>query len=733
MAQRQQWDSCGVRARGLVGLLVFVALPALAQNPAVTVGINVGAGRHAISPFIYGVGFGTQAELDELNAPLNRNGGNASSRYNWQLNAANRGGDWYFESLAYSSTVPGGEVDAFIASTRAAGAEPLVTVPMMGWVAKLGTNRSRMCSFSIAKYGAQTERDWQWYPDAGNGVLLDGRNVNNDPNDANVPATPSFQKGWVDHLLQRWGPASSGGVRYYLMDNEPSLWHSTHRDIHPTGATMDEVRDKHLAYAAMVKASDPGALVLGPEEWGWSGYLYSGYDQQYAPPTNWTRFPDRENHGGWDYVPWLLAQFRQHEQTTGKRLLDVLTVHYYPQGGEFSDDTSTSMQLRRNRSTRSLWDPNYVDESWIQDEVMLIPRLKSWVGTHYPGTKVGITEYNWGAEGHISGAIAQADILGLFGREGLDYGIRWETPDPSTPTFKAMKLYRNHDGLKSTFGDVSVSCTVPNPDNLSAFAAQRTSDGALTVMVISKVLSGDTPVTLNLAGFAHAGVARRWQLTAANTLTRLADLGVSGSGVSSTVPAQSITLFVIPASGTSGNPPPVADATATPSSGTAPLVVSLSGAGSTDSNGTIVSYVWDFGDGQQGTGLTQSHTYSQPGTYTATLTVTDDGGATSSDTVSISVLSGSVTLTAPSNFYTQTSGSNVTLRWTDNSQGEDGFILERSPQVQPYDFREVGRVGANVTTFVNTQVPLGSYYYRVRAYKGTSFSGYSNMDSATVR
>jgi hypothetical protein len=53
---------------------------------------------------------------------------------------------------------------------------------------------------------------------------------------------------------------------------------------------MDEVRDKHLAYAAMVKTSDPGALVLGPEEWGWSGFFYSGYDQQYAPPTNWIRF-----------------------------------------------------------------------------------------------------------------------------------------------------------------------------------------------------------------------------------------------------------------------------------------------------------------------------------------------------------------------------------------------------------------------------------------------------------
>src|SRR5207244_10546394 len=82
--------------------------------------------------------------------------------------------------------------------------------------------------------------------------------------------------------------------------------------------------------------------------------------------------------------------------------------HYYPQGGEFSDDVSTAMQLRRNRSTRSLWDPNYVDETWINDVVQLIPRLKSWVSTYYPGTLTGVTEYNWGAEWHINGATTQA-------------------------------------------------------------------------------------------------------------------------------------------------------------------------------------------------------------------------------------------------------------------------------------------------------------------------------------
>jgi hypothetical protein len=209
---------------------------------------------------------------------------------------------------------------------------------------------------------------------------------------------------------------------------------------------------------------------------------------------------------------------------------------------------STATQLRRNRSTRSLWDPSYVDESWINDRVQLIPRLRNWVNTYYPGTGIGITEYNWGAEHHINGAIAQADVWGIFGREGLDMGARWATPASSTPTYKAMKMYRNYDGNKSTFGDTSVSATVPNPDVVSAFAGQRSADGALTVMVISKHLGGTTPVTINLANVSHRGTTQVWQLTAANAINRLADVNFGGNSLSVVLPAQSITLFVVPAS-----------------------------------------------------------------------------------------------------------------------------------------------------------------------------------------
>jgi uncharacterized protein (DUF2141 family) len=309
---------------------------------------------------------------------------------------------------------------------------------------------------------------------------------------------------------------------------------------------MDEILQKTLDYAAKIKAVDPGATVIGPEEWGWTGYFYSGADQQTAAANGWTSFPDRAAHGNRDYLPWFLDQLRANNASTGTRLLDVFSVHYYPQGGEFSDDVSTATQQLRNKSTRSLWDPTYTDTSWINDKVQLIPRIKGWVASYYPGTRTAITEYNWGAEGHINGATAQADILGIFGREGLDLATRWTTPATGSPVYLAMKMYRNYDGANSTFGDVSVAASGPNPDNLAVFAARRTSDGALTIMVVGKYLTDTTPVSIALSHFVPHGNAQAWQLTSSGSITRLADVSVTSGSIATSVPGQSITLFVIP-------------------------------------------------------------------------------------------------------------------------------------------------------------------------------------------
>ena len=545
MTWRQIGTMCAVGCSLIAG-----SGAARAQGTTVNVTIDAKAARHPISPLIYGVAYADDAALKDLNIPLHRYGGNNATRYNWRLNADNRANDYFFESIADPSAVAGERGDSFTARSRAVGAQTMLTIPMIDWVAKVGPNRGKLAGFSISKYGAQTRADTMWFPDAGNGTLKStGKSVvGNDPNDANVPNSSAFQQDWVKHLVAKWGTAAAGGVKYYLLDNEPALWNSTHRDVQPVGLKLDDLRAKTLDYAAKIKAVDPTALVVGPEEWGWTGYLYSGYDSQWGNEhQDWSHLPDRAAHGNVDAMPWLLAQLRQENARTGRRLLDVFSLHYYPQGGEFNNGTDAAMQLRRNRSTRSLWDPNYTDESWINSKVALIPRMKNWVAVNYPGTRIGITEYNWGAESHINGATAQADILGIFGREGLDMATRWTTPSAATPTFKAMQLYRNYDGRKSGFGETSVLARIPNPDSLSAFAALRSSDGALTVMIINKTPDAAAPVALALANFVPKGSVQVWQLTAANTIARQKDLTPFGSALRLTVPAQSVTLLILPA------------------------------------------------------------------------------------------------------------------------------------------------------------------------------------------
>src|SRR5262249_38599701 len=152
---------------------------------------------------------------------------------------------------------------------------------------------------------------------------------------------------------------------------------------------------------------------------------------------------------------------------------DYLDLHFYPDNGvSLTTVGDATRQALRLRSTRSLWDPTYRDESWIGGDdqpadwryIRFFPRMHERGQTYYPGTKLAITEYNWGGLEAINGALAQADILGIFGREGLDFATLWNYPDSglgydhfeTLPGAYAFRMYRNYDGSGSKFGDVSV-------------------------------------------------------------------------------------------------------------------------------------------------------------------------------------------------------------------------------------------------------------------------------------
>ena len=113
----------------IAGVSVLWPASANAQNPPVTITVDVNANRRAINPNIYGVAHATAAQLNDLNSPLNRNGGNNTTRYNWQANADNRGNDWYFQSIGDSSATAGERGDTFVSAARSANAQPMLTVP----------------------------------------------------------------------------------------------------------------------------------------------------------------------------------------------------------------------------------------------------------------------------------------------------------------------------------------------------------------------------------------------------------------------------------------------------------------------------------------------------------------------------------------------------------------------------------------------------------------------------
>ncbi|MBC8137225.1 MAG: glycoside hydrolase family 44 protein [Fibrella sp.] len=540
---------------GLTGACISTGSAQQSPPPAsetIAVTVDVAKNRRAINPMIYGAAYAEDAAIRDLRLPSHRMGGNNTSRYNWRENADNRGNDWFYQSIGDESRIPGERADSFIRRSRQSGAEPMVTIPMVGHVAKLGPNRGKLWSYSVAKYGKQEKTD-QYNSDSGNGNKSDGKPVTgNNPLDANIPADTAFQKPWIQDMVKKHGAANAKGLRYYILDNEPAIWHSTHRDVHPVGAKMEEVRDKSVAMAAMIKSVDPSAQVLGPEEWGWTGYLYSGYDSQWGGTHGWSSpLPDKAAHGNKEFMAWYLEAMKAAEAKTGKRLLDVFTLHIYPQGGEFSEDVSEAMQQKRNRTTRSLFDPTYKDETWINDTVRLLPRMKDWVAKNYPGTKIGITEYNWGAEKHINGATAQADIYGIFGREGLDMAARWTTPATGTPTYNAMKLFRNYDGNGAGFGETSISASAAAPyETVTTYAAER-KDGAITVLIVNKGVA-EKPLTrqisLTIAGKTVGAKAQVWQVgSAANgAIQQKADANIAGGATTLSLPSPSVTLLVLP-------------------------------------------------------------------------------------------------------------------------------------------------------------------------------------------
>jgi hypothetical protein len=485
-----------------------------AEPPATTninVSVDVLDDRHTISSYIYGGAYPQDAPtITDSGLGLVRWGGNATSRYNWQLFTYNAANDYFFEDFNYSE-IGDGDSAKFITDVKSAGSHPLMTMVMLPWVAQSAENGSNgHWSFSVAKYGAQCSVD-PFNTDAGDGLKTDcSTPLTANPNDANVPLLdqpgtkdPSgsvYRNQWTASLASAFGTSP----HFYNMDNEIDIWGSSHRDVHPAPTAYNEMRDTFVNEAHALKGWDPKAIRLGPVSCCWWFYW------------NGANGNDKGAHAGVDLLPWWLNEVYWEDKISGKRSVDVFDVHAYPDSPDTSTWTQAQKQALGARIYRDYWDPTYVSESgsinqnwatFIQPNKTIpfrIPRIRAMANMIYPGTPVSFTEWSAAIAGEsdFSTALGDADAYGILGRERMYLASRWVAPVPANPNYLALKLFTNFDGAHHGFGTTSVSDTSNgDPSLFSSYAALNSTGKTLTLLVLNKDPSNAVQAQLTLNGF----------------------------------------------------------------------------------------------------------------------------------------------------------------------------------------------------------------------------------------
>lgn len=515
---------------------VLPALPLPTGAVEITLTIDETADAHPISPYVYG----TTRELGAGSCYTMTGDRTVRwSTYNWENNASNSGqeppdnqNDGYLED----GDLPGDAIRKRVTAAQAAGAASWITLPMIGRVAK-----DKLGNGDVS---------------AGNPAYLTTRFLElvfKKPTPILETPDTSDDKVYADEMIafiERTFPnARTDPARtiLYALDREPELWPASHPLLHPGKVTYTELWDRTFALSSAVKDVAPQAIIAGPTSYGWNAFE----DLQGAP--------DAAPNG--NFIDYYLRRASEAEKATGRRLIDVLSVQWYSEATGangvrvIAQDSTEPTVVARLAAPRSLWDTSYLESSWITNDVgsgpiALLPRLAQKIAKSYPGTKLSLDEYWFGGGDDISGGLAEADTLGILGREGA-FAAR-VGPLSGTPAAfidGAIAMYRCWgDGKKETFGDTSVRAVSSDVARVTVYASTFTKDPSkLGVMAINKAT---TPIVVELVrpratGASAAVLAARMQAGAPSPTVQGEWRAAAGTPLRFELPPRSATAFSI--------------------------------------------------------------------------------------------------------------------------------------------------------------------------------------------
>ena len=561
-------------------LAILVIASCSIASADVTLTINTSS-TSSISPYIYGIN-GTINSGGFNNLTLTRAGGNRWTAYNWTNNYSNAGSDWYYENdnALSSSTAPAAAVAGTITNGMSSNAATLLTIPMAGYVSKddLGGNAD------VRYFPGTTTFDPNWLSDRflPSQAAKPGGPASFSTNTATLQAeTTVYQDEYVNYLKVNYPSAftaNSSTPIWFDLDNEPDLWSSTHAELRPvvpgsvtasnplgtpTPLSYSELLNDTVTYAKAIKAVAPNALIFGPVSYGWNGYV------------NLQNAPDSGTYG--DFLTYYLNQTAAASKAAGQRLVDVMDLHWYPEatgagirittqdtGQGYTSAQVTALMAARIQAPRSLWDPTYVETSWITSSlgnqaIQLLPREQAKMtsaantyGAAYAPNKISISEYNYGGGDDISGGIAEADALGVFGSSGVFSAAMWPLDSNEQYIAGGMAMFRNYDGKGSTFGDISLAAVSNSLSGASIYASDYSTNSARMTLVAINKSTGNLALQLALPNapngqaFAQAAI---YDLTAASSTPQFVENIVitNPANFSYTMPGYSVTTIALTA------------------------------------------------------------------------------------------------------------------------------------------------------------------------------------------
>jgi hypothetical protein len=204
--------------------------------------------------------------------------------------------------------------------------------------------------------------------------------------------------------------------------------------------------------------------------------------------------------------------------------------------------------------------------------------VKQMIAAHYPGTRLAFTEWSYGREMDVSSAVAAADVLGIFAREGVFAATTWPMSSTDGCLAAAMRAFLSYDGSSSRFGDTFIPTAVSDPgrpvdsymsglsrgdgtkvptqylERVTAYGSfDASTPGRAVVVAINKDLAATLQAGVAIKHNATFGRAQVYRVTGVNGgaggctgPSRQADVVITATNAfTASLPPQSVTVFVL--------------------------------------------------------------------------------------------------------------------------------------------------------------------------------------------